>query len=532
MNKKTTKRLLALMLAAITLVLLAAPALASTRVYATTALNVRSGPGTKYSILGYLNVNQVVTKLGTSGKWTKIEFAGSTAYAYSSYLKPYSGTDTGTGTGTVPSGTVYALSDVNVRSGPGTGYTILGELRKGQAVVKVGETGTWSIINWSTGTAYVSSSYLTSTTSTPPQQQPGTSNTLYATTGVNVRKGPSTKYAVVGELVKGEGVAATGTSGKWTQVIYKGSTAYVYTKYLSSKGTQAPSQTLLYARVATELRTTPSGLGGIIGYLSAGQSVVYLGLVDNTWYKVQYGSYIAYVYGPNMQTTPPAATSGGTVYATSSVPVYNSASTSASMLGYLYAGDSAKKLGEAGSWTIINFMGSAGYVQTSRITNTPGTGSLNMTSYNRYLYSRADYVYCYSVPVEQNAYKLGYLDKGEAVYAMAGNGTWVQVLINNTVMYVPAVNLYDYGYSSSTDYAPGTRVYVNEAGGTPTYGDTSKTPFVASGESSDYGKIPYGTSLIVAQQHGSLLYVYWVDNRPGKTAVSIGAYVDMYAVRR
>ncbi|HOF94989.1 MAG TPA: SH3 domain-containing protein, partial [Clostridia bacterium] len=67
MNKKSTKRLLALMLAAITLVLLAAPALASTRVYATTALNVRSGPGTKYSILGYLNVNQVVTKLGTSG---------------------------------------------------------------------------------------------------------------------------------------------------------------------------------------------------------------------------------------------------------------------------------------------------------------------------------------------------------------------------------------------------------------------------------------------------------------------------------
>ncbi len=534
MNKKLTSRLLALALAVVTLLVFAAPALASSKVYATTALNVRSGPGTKYSILGYLNENQVVTKLGTSGKWTKIEFGGGTAYAYSSYLKPSSssGTGTGTGTGTGAAGSLYVTGNVNVRSGPGTGYTKLGELNKGELVQRVGETGTWSIINWGSGTAYVSSSYLAVYGSSQPQQ-PGSTSTLYATTGVNVRKGPSTKYAIVGELVKGEGVSVTGSSGLWTQVVYKGSTAYVYTKYLSSKG-QTQTQTMLYARVATELRSGPSNSSYILGYLSAGQSVVYLGLIDSTWYKVQYGSYIAYVYGPNMQANQPVTTpTSGTVYATSSAPVYISANTSSQMLGYLYAGESAPLISSlSSSWTIINYRGTPGYVSSSRITLTPGAGANNMTSYNRYLYSRADYVYCYSAPIEQNSYRLGYLDRGEAVWAMAGNGTWVQVLINNTVMFVPAVNLYDYGYSNSTDYSTGTTVYVNEYGGSPAYADLSKSPYKVPGEIEGFGKIPFGTKLIVGQQHGSLLYVFWVDNRSGKPAATLNAYVDMAAVKR
>jgi N-acetylmuramoyl-L-alanine amidase len=43
-----------------------------------TAVNVRSGPGTKYKVLGQIKAGQVVTTLGQSedGSWVKITFKG------------------------------------------------------------------------------------------------------------------------------------------------------------------------------------------------------------------------------------------------------------------------------------------------------------------------------------------------------------------------------------------------------------------------------------------------------------------------
>ena len=41
--------------------------------YATTSVNVRSGPGTKYSIVGGLNRGDIVKRTGESGKWIEVE---------------------------------------------------------------------------------------------------------------------------------------------------------------------------------------------------------------------------------------------------------------------------------------------------------------------------------------------------------------------------------------------------------------------------------------------------------------------------
>ena len=82
------KRILATALVLLFALSVALPVLAATsQVYATTNVNVRKGPGTKYAVLGYLTTNQVVTKLGTSGKWTKINYSGATAYVSSTYVR-------------------------------------------------------------------------------------------------------------------------------------------------------------------------------------------------------------------------------------------------------------------------------------------------------------------------------------------------------------------------------------------------------------------------------------------------------------
>ena len=59
---------------------------AATQMTATVGVNIRSGASTQSSILGGLYRGQTVTAISSSGGWTKITFAGSTAYVASRYL--------------------------------------------------------------------------------------------------------------------------------------------------------------------------------------------------------------------------------------------------------------------------------------------------------------------------------------------------------------------------------------------------------------------------------------------------------------
>ncbi len=121
--------------------------------------SVRSGPGNGYSKLGVLKKGETAEKLGTSGSWTKISFSGKTAYVKSRYLKA-AGSGSSVSGPTAAAGYVEATANVNVRSGPGTGYSKIGQLYKGTVVPGLGTSGSWTIINYNGATAYVSSQYL------------------------------------------------------------------------------------------------------------------------------------------------------------------------------------------------------------------------------------------------------------------------------------------------------------------------------------------------------------------------------------
>lgn len=515
MKTRTLRRTLAVALVMLTMLAVALPAMAASQVYATTDINVRSEPRVGSNIIGSLNKGQVVAKLGTSGNWTKIDYNGRTGYVNTPYVKPYSGSDDDPviiGDGT----TVYANAAVNVRSGPGTNYAKLGELKRGDTVTLVGSTGSWSIIKWGTGTAYVSSGYL-SQGSTGGGTTTGT--TMVATANVNVRTGPSTSYSIIGYLAKGETVQKTGTSGNWTQVRYNNQTAYVSSSYLKTYtggGTSTPDNTsLLYATKATAVRTGPSTAYRAIGYLDAGDSITYLGVYNASWYQVQLGVNVGYVYAPDMRMYGSGSTSGGTVYATSTTPVYSSTSTAAYLLGYLYNGDSASRTGTVGStWTKINFEGRTGYVLTSQvIVSSGGTGTAGFTTLNTWMYAPSSYTYCYSIPSEQSAYRTGYLDRNEQVWAIATNGVWVQILVNGTVMYVPASKLayYNGSIGSGSGSLIGSTVYVQKYAGAPTYKNTSGTVYEFKEGSEYVTRVTRGKALTVLFQVGDWINVSWRD---------------------
>ena len=118
--------------------------LGASYVQATANVNVRSGPGTSYAKLGMLANGDVAEKTGVSGSWTQINYNGKTAYVSSQYLKAAA---------VNAAGYVQAIANVNVRSGPGTGYTKIGVLANGAVVPKLGVSGSWTKVSFNGQTA-------------------------------------------------------------------------------------------------------------------------------------------------------------------------------------------------------------------------------------------------------------------------------------------------------------------------------------------------------------------------------------------
>lgn len=126
----------------------------------TATVNVRSGAGTNYRVVTCVSKGKSVTTNGTSGNWTKVTANGKTGYISSKYLKATSSSST---TQPTTGTTVYSTTTLNVRSGPGTSYSIITSMKKGQSAVKTGVSGSWYKVSVNGKTGYVSSKYITTT---------------------------------------------------------------------------------------------------------------------------------------------------------------------------------------------------------------------------------------------------------------------------------------------------------------------------------------------------------------------------------
>lgn len=132
----------------------------------------------------------------------------------------------------------YATERVNVRTGPSTKYSVIGVLEAGEQVKLIGYSGKWSQVIYRGQVAYVFTKYLGKnapsypSVPTPPSQGWGTR--LYTTTNLNLRKGPGTKYGIIGTLRVGTAVTFVEKSGNWSKVVCGDYTGYVFTKYLTS----------------------------------------------------------------------------------------------------------------------------------------------------------------------------------------------------------------------------------------------------------------------------------------------------------
>lgn len=109
-----------------------------------TVLNVRSGPGTNYSIVQQFANGYLVNVSETKGSWAKI---GDNKWVCADYLVKV----------TVENRIVKVNTFLNVRSGPGTEYTAVGRLYNGTGVTVYNRSGSWGQIGVK---QWVSTNYL------------------------------------------------------------------------------------------------------------------------------------------------------------------------------------------------------------------------------------------------------------------------------------------------------------------------------------------------------------------------------------
>ncbi len=99
---------------------------------------------------------------------------------------------------------------------------------------------------------------------------------MYATSAVNVRRGPSTDYEIIGHLAQAQQVEATGQAEtKWYQVTIDGKSAYVSNKYLSETAPvpqTVPENQTADNGASTETQTKPVQTIASAGVIMVGDS--------------------------------------------------------------------------------------------------------------------------------------------------------------------------------------------------------------------------------------------------------------------
>lgn len=316
----------------------------ATGVVNVSALNVRSGAGTSYSVITVLGNKANVDILSQSGSWYKVRITVSgsqkTGYVHSDYITK---TATSNNSTTQVSGQgVVNVSALNVRSGAGTSHSVLHVLYSNEKVEIVSQIGNWYSIKYTDGgvkTGYVAAEYITKIATPQTPQEPETEskapeteskepeteskapepetptpiepeapaytpkNGVVTVDELRVRSKAGTDGAIYGFVNKGTKVTIIGEEGDWykVRVVLNGTTkeAYLSKQYVTiqedhgnsgnSGNTGSHPSTGNKAGTVTGngvyVRKGPGTSYGKLGQLSLGTLVTILGK-EGDWYKV------------------------------------------------------------------------------------------------------------------------------------------------------------------------------------------------------------------------------------------------------
>ena len=272
-------------------------------------VNIRKGPGTNHDVTGSANTGDqlVITETAVGGSYTWGKFAqGWICLKYTNYDAVSTPEPETPAEPEIRTGTIKVNDCLRVRSGPSTGYAVVGYLNGGAKVEILEQKIAGSMVWGKIANGWISMDYVVldpvkqepapkPEETTPPETQPPVAEpeipeqslqpqkTWTGTVKVNdrlrVRSGPSTATSVVGYFDKGEKVTITEQTTSGSMTWGKTAKGWISLDYVvldkPAEEEPAPKEVTGTVKVSDflRIRTGPGTSYAIAGYLSANAKV-------------------------------------------------------------------------------------------------------------------------------------------------------------------------------------------------------------------------------------------------------------------
>ena len=240
------------------------------------AANVRSGPSTSNGVIGTMPKYETFEVIRETNYYYEVPFGNGSGYISKSVAE----LDDSSYIATI----VGVNSAANVRSGPDSSYSNIGQAPKDSTVEVFGEYGTYSKVKLSDGTyGYVFTKYL----ERDVESNVGTIiSNIKVNSAANVRSDASTSASIITTIPKGQSIEVVGAKGNYYIIkLSNGSEGYVSKSLVATTGN---------VTATVNVRKEPSTSSEVLGTLASASKIEVVS--DNGWfYEVNRASGTAYI---------------------------------------------------------------------------------------------------------------------------------------------------------------------------------------------------------------------------------------------
>ena len=264
----------------------------------TDQLRVRSGPGTSFRIVSFLNKGQEVTILDQNENWYKITSTFGEGWVVRDFLEiktvKQERKQTPAPSDTMGTGIVNG-DTVNVRQEPSATSPIIGKLSKGTSVTIYSKRNNWLEIGFSNLKGWANSEFINTQSGaskdTPKKELKGINGTVTAGS-LSVRSASSLDSSIIGTVSKGQSFAILEENNNWVKIEFKtGSFGWVAGWYLdrttakSQSGQTQKESTITILHNGTNIRKEADGQSDVVLLANEGE-VFSVKRIVNDWYEV------------------------------------------------------------------------------------------------------------------------------------------------------------------------------------------------------------------------------------------------------
>ncbi|ULT55791.1 SH3 domain-containing protein [Neobacillus drentensis] len=261
----------------------------------TDQLRIRSGPGTSFPIVGFINQGQEVTILDQNENWYKITSSFGEGWVIREFLDIQTGNSPSASSSNPKMGTVTA-DTINIRTEASASSPIIGKLTYGTNVTIISKQNSWLEISYSSLKGWVKAEFIETQSGTSKDTPKNTSTGEYGTVtaeSLSVRSDSSLNAAIIGSVAKGQQFAILEENNNWAKIEYEsGSYGWVSGWYLEKTTASTPAkQSLKDSKVTilhngTNIRQEAKVQSNVVALANEGDSFIVKRIV-NDWYEIK-----------------------------------------------------------------------------------------------------------------------------------------------------------------------------------------------------------------------------------------------------